>query len=81
MLLGYAIGSLEFLGYGLATHGWMVYAIMVAASLSYFAAPATQGLLSRQVGPDEQGTLQGALSSLTSLTAIFGPLLATHLFG
>ena len=81
VLLGYAIGSLEFLGYGLATHGWMVYAIMVAASLSYFAAPATQGLLSRQVGPDEQGTLQGALSSLTSLTAIFGPLLATHLFG
>ena len=81
VLLGYAIGSLEFLGYGLATHGWMVYAIMVAASLSYFAAPATQGLLSRQVGPDEQGTLQGALSSLTSLTAIFGPLIATHLFG
>ena len=81
VLLGYTIGSIEFLGYGLATRGWMVYAIMVAASLSYFAAPATQGLLSRQVGPDEQGTLQGAQSSLTSLTAIFGPILATHLFG
>ena len=81
VLLGFAVGAAEFLGYGLATRGWMVYAIMVAASLSYFAQPATQGLLSRQVGPDEQGTLQGALSSLTSLTAIAGPLLATHLFG
>ncbi len=80
VLLGFAVGTLEYLGYGLATHGWMVYAIMVAAGVSFFAGPATQGLLSRQVGPDEQGGLQGAVSSLSSLMGIIGPLIATALF-
>jgi DHA1 family tetracycline resistance protein-like MFS transporter len=80
VLLGFAIGTVEYLGYALATQGWMVYAIMVAAGVSFFAGPATQGLLSRQVGPDEQGSLQGAVSSLSSLMGIIGPLIATALF-
>jgi DHA1 family tetracycline resistance protein-like MFS transporter len=36
--------------------------------------------MSKQVGSDEQGALQGALTSLTSLTAVVGPILATSLF-
>lgn len=80
VLLGLAIGTVEYAAYALATQGWMVYAIMVAAGLSFLSGQATQGLLSRQVGDDEQGTLQGALSSLASLTGIAGPILGTSLF-
>lgn len=80
VLIGLAIGTLEYAAYAFANQGWMVYAIMFAAGLSFLSGQATQGLLSRQVGDDQQGTLQGALSSLASLTGIVGPLLATSLF-
>ena len=80
MLIGLAFGAFEFTAYALATRGWMIYAIMVIGGLGLLAGQATQGLLSRQVGEDEQGALQGALSSLASLMGIFGPLIGTELF-
>jgi DHA1 family tetracycline resistance protein-like MFS transporter len=80
VLLGLMIGVIEYLLYGLATRGWMVYAIMAASGISFLSGQAMQGLLSRQVGEDEQGTLQGALASLASLTGIVGPVIATNLF-
>ena len=80
VVIGLAVGMAEYAGYGLATAGWMVYAIMLAAGLSYLVGQAAQGLMSRQVGEDAQGTLQGALASLNSLTGIAGPILATSLF-
>jgi DHA1 family tetracycline resistance protein-like MFS transporter len=39
-----------------------------------------QGLISNSVGDDEQGTVQGAVTSLESVAGIAGPLLATSLF-
>ena len=80
VLLGLAVGAAEYLGYGLAAQGWMVYVIMFLAGLSYLVGQAAQGLLSNQAGEDAQGTLQGALTSLSSLTGIVGPILATGLF-
>ncbi|MBC7919898.1 MAG: TCR/Tet family MFS transporter [Ferruginibacter sp.] len=76
-LLLYAFG---FVLFGFASRGWMMYAAVVPFALGGIAGPAIQGLISRQVGPSEQGELQGALTSLASLTAIVGPLLATNLF-
>ena len=58
----------------------MVYAIMFGGGLSYLVGQAVQGLLSREVGDDAQGTLQGALTSLASLAGIAGPVAATALF-
>jgi len=80
ILIGLAVGMAEYAGYGLATKGWMVYVIMLAAGLSYLVGQAAQGLLSRQVGEDAQGMLQGAMASLNSLTGIAGPIFATSLF-
>ena len=80
MLIGLAVAALEFTAYALATQGWMIYAIMIVGGLGLLAGQATQGLLSQQVGEDEQGTLQGALASLASLTGIIGPVIATGLF-
>ena len=69
-----------FLGYAIATAGWMMYGWMVVWSLSGLAGPALQGLMSRQVSEKEQGELQGALASVGSLTSIVAPLLLTSLF-
>ena len=80
VILGLVFNALGFVAFGLATHGWMMYALIVPFSLGGIAGPAIQSLLTREVGPNEQGELQGSLGSLQSVTAILGPVLATSLF-
>jgi len=80
MLSGYFIGTLECLGYALAPFGWVIYPIMLIGGFGFLAGPATQSLLSRQVREDEQGALQGALSSLGSLAAVLGPFIGSSIF-
>jgi DHA1 family tetracycline resistance protein-like MFS transporter len=63
-----------------ASKGWMIFAFIVPYCLGGIAGPAIQGIISNQVSSDEQGELQGALTSLMSLTAIIGPILMTRLF-
>jgi len=67
--------------YGLATQEWMIYAIILGGSIGAVATPAIQALISRQIPLNEQGSVQGALTGIQSLTGIFGPIIVTHLFG
>lgn len=76
-LLLYAIGLILF---GLAWKDWMMFAFLIPYCLGGIAGPAIQGLISNQVPPTEQGELQGALTSLISLTSIIGPLIMNNLF-
>ena len=62
--------------YGLATESWMVYGLICLGSLGGIAGPATHSLVSRRIPVDEQGAVQGALSSLVSLANVFAPPLA-----
>jgi DHA1 family tetracycline resistance protein-like MFS transporter len=78
---GLAISALSYVGYGFATEGWMIYAILVFGSLGGVTGPAVQGLISRGVGADEQGGVQGSLSSLNGVAGIIGPPMAARLFG
>ncbi|MES2731670.1 MAG: TCR/Tet family MFS transporter [Bacteroidota bacterium] len=80
VVIGLLLSAFGFLLFGLADRGWMMYTAMIPFALGGIAGPAIQGLISRQVGPSEQGGLQGALTSLVSVTAIIGPLIATNLF-
>lgn len=73
-------GAASFVAYALATQGWMMYAIIVVAAIGGASGPTLQGFVSRQVGPDQQGAVQGALTSLMSLTGIMGPLVANNVF-
>jgi len=77
---GMIIATLSYIGYGLATEGWMIYAILFAGSIGGVMGPAVQGLISRNVGANEQGSVQGALSSMASIAGIIGTPLATALF-
>jgi MFS transporter, DHA1 family, tetracycline resistance protein len=80
IVIGLAIGAISFLLYGLATQGWMIYVILVVGAIGGIGGPATQGLISRSVAPNEQGALQGSLSSLMSVVNLIGPLIFNNLF-
>jgi DHA1 family tetracycline resistance protein-like MFS transporter len=80
LVFGMLVSCVAFVLYGLAYRGWMMYAIIVCGSIGGVANPAIQSLISRSVPSNEQGAVQGALTSLQSLTGVFGPLLATQLF-
>lgn len=74
------ISAVSYMGYAFATKGWMMYAILIPGALAGIGNPAIQSLISKDVPPQEQGELQGTLVSLSSLTAIIGPLLYTGVF-
>ena len=76
-LLLYSIGMALF---AFATKGWMMYAILVPYCLGGIAGPALQGYMSNHVPANEQGELQGGLTSLASLSTIFGPLAMLAIF-
>jgi MFS transporter, DHA1 family, tetracycline resistance protein len=80
-VLGLFITALAFVGYALATEGWMIFVILVVGSLGGVVGPAVHGMISRSVRADEQGSVQGSLSSLASVAGIIGPAVATALFG
>ncbi len=80
LTMGVLIYVLCFALFGLATQGWMMYAIIVFFSLSGVAIPALQSIVARHVPDNEQGELQGSLVSLGSLSSILGPLIFTWLF-
>ncbi|MDE0770797.1 MAG: hypothetical protein OSB25_01165 [Salibacteraceae bacterium] len=67
--------------FGLTGEGWMVYSFIVVYCLGAFAGPTLQGLISNEVPDNAQGELQGALTSLISVTSIAGPLLFTWVLG
>ncbi len=79
--LGLALYCIGFTLFAFATRGWMMFAFLVPYCLGGIAGPALQGIISLQVPANEQGELQGALTSLMSATSIVGPLLMTQLFG
>lgn len=76
-----AIGTAAFVAYGLAPTGFVAYCVIPFSALGGIAGPAVQAMLSRAVPANEQGMLQGGLVSLTALTQIIGPPVATGLFG
>ncbi|MBV9419824.1 MAG: TCR/Tet family MFS transporter [Alphaproteobacteria bacterium] len=82
IVLGLGASVLISAGYGLVTQGWMLFIVMPFAIFGWIAAqPAVQGVLSRSVPQNEQGLLQGAMASMTSLTSVVGPMIWTGLFG
>ncbi len=73
----YVLGLLLF---GLANKGWMMFAFLVPYCLSGIGGPAMQGIISNQVPANEQGQLQGGLTSLMGITAFIGPLMMNNIF-
>ena len=79
-ILGMLTVIIGFCGYAFSTAGWQLYPWMALAALSGFVTPALQSIMTSQIPANAQGELQGALSSLNSITSIIGPLFMTQLF-
>lgn len=79
VLAGIASGAIAFTLYGLATRGWMMYAIIACNLLAFGVGPALNALVSRAADPREQGHAMGSLSSLASLMAVIAPLIGAPL--
>jgi len=81
LIIALVIAVLGMLLFGLASQGWMMYAVTALYCLGLgLLNPAVQGLMSRAVAANEQGLLQGAMTSVMTATAIVGPPLANGLF-
>lgn len=76
-LMLYVVGLFLF---SFSNQSWMMYAVLIPYCLGGIAGPALQSIISGQVPQNEQGELQGAITSLMSLTSIIGPLLMTNIF-
>jgi DHA1 family tetracycline resistance protein-like MFS transporter len=74
VLAGIASGTFAYAAYGLATAGWVMYAIIAANLLGFTVVPVLQAIVSKAASTSEQGLAMGALSSLASLVAVIAPL-------
>ncbi|WP_448103593.1 TCR/Tet family MFS transporter [Pedobacter panaciterrae] len=78
--LGFILYAVGLFLFAFASETWMMFAFLVPYCLGGIAGPALQAIMSGNVPQNEQGELQGALTSLMSVTAIIGPLFMTNLF-
>ncbi|XP_044512278.1 tetracycline resistance protein, class H isoform X2 [Mangifera indica] len=60
--------------YSVAWSSWVPYAAAVFSVLFVFSQPCMRTIVSKQVGPCEQGKAQGCISGICSLAGIISPL-------
>jgi DHA1 family tetracycline resistance protein-like MFS transporter len=75
MLTGSGAAVIGLSWYGLAPSSFFYWLGMPINCLGGLLIPGLQGLMTRRVGPDEQGQLQGANQSLAGLGSVIGPSL------
>jgi MFS transporter, DHA1 family, tetracycline resistance protein len=80
LLLGLACGAAGFFIFAIAPSGPLSWIGIPVMSLWGVAGAAIQSLMTKQVAPDQQGQLQGANSSVQSVSQLLGPFLFTLTF-
>lgn len=66
--------------FAFANSSWLLFVSVIPYCCGGIATPTLQGVVSNQYDKSQQGELQGALTSLISLTAILGPVFMTNVF-
>ncbi|HLS37905.1 MAG TPA: TCR/Tet family MFS transporter, partial [Sphingobacterium bovisgrunnientis] len=80
ILTGLILYVIAYSLFGFASASWMMYAISIFFVSAGIAGPALQSYISDRIPQNEQGQIQGGITSVISLTSIIGPLLMTSLF-
>ena len=78
--VGMALYTLGLILFSFASQSWMMFVFLVPYCLGGICGPALQSIISGQVPSNQQGELQGGLTSVMSLTSIIGPVVMTSLF-
>ncbi|WDR04250.1 MFS transporter [Devosia algicola] len=80
VIIGLLAAITAFAGVAFTSDVYYLYLYIMVGAISGLAAPAINGVLSRQVPDNAQGELQGAVNAANSLATIIGPLAATQIF-
>jgi len=76
-LLMYTVGLVLF---SFAGATWMMFVFSIPYCLGGIAGPALQSIITSEVAQNQQGELQGGLTSLMSVASVVGPLVMPTLF-
>lgn len=80
VIVGLSIDVVAFVALGFVTNGWIALALTPLTALGSIAGPAIQGIMSRRADDNQQGELQGAISSINAVATILAPLIVTQTF-
>ena len=80
MILGFLGGSIGYACFGLSRTGLLFWFGIPILNLMSLTWPSAQSIMSRSIGPSEQGQLQGAINSLRGISGLIGPGLFTWIF-
>jgi MFS transporter, DHA1 family, tetracycline resistance protein len=80
VILGMMVNTVGFTCIGLAANAPQFWAALAPLILAGIAFPNLMSLLSKRVGVDQQGQLQGALAILLGASQLIGPLAYTNVF-
>jgi len=68
------------IGIAFSWQGWMLFAATVPLAIGGLNGPSLQSIASKEIPANEQGELQGFLTSIMSISAILGPVIFPWLF-
>jgi DHA1 family tetracycline resistance protein-like MFS transporter len=80
VIYGFGFDLMAFLALAFVTSGTLALILTPLAALAGVVTPALQGIMSKAVDDNQQGELQGALTSVSALAMIFAPLAMTYTF-
>jgi DHA1 family tetracycline resistance protein-like MFS transporter len=79
VVAGLLLSALAYVCLGLASRGAFALVALFPLALGGLSGPAIQAVISRQVGPKEQGEIQGSLNGLSMIAAVVAPVIGTSL--
>ncbi|WP_439154832.1 TCR/Tet family MFS transporter [Yoonia sp.] len=80
VILGLSIDVVAFVLLAFVTNGWVALALTSLTALGSIAGPALQGIMSRTAADNQQGELQGTVTSINAVATIAAPLIVTQTF-
>ncbi len=80
VIYGMVMYFLGMLLFALAQNTTMMLSFIAVYTLGGIGGPTMQGIMSRQVPMNQQGELNGGITSMIALTSVLGPLIMNNLF-
>ena len=80
IIIGFCFEFSAMVTFAFLTDGKILIILIPLASLGVLAQPAIQAILSKSVGDDRQGAIQGVASSLNAIAMVITPITMTWIF-
>ncbi|WP_136667793.1 TCR/Tet family MFS transporter [Flavobacterium sp. H122] len=80
ILVGLVLYTFSLISLAFANQTWMIFVLLIPYCLGGITGPSLKSIISKNVPQNEQGELQGILTSLMAVASIIGPLLMTNIF-